>query len=79
MNVGQRGVVVRVGDKAPVKRRLTDAGLVPGTEVNLVRIAPIELEVKDCSLSLRKSEARHVTVDVSAAGSASENAWPTYP
>jgi Fe2+ transport system protein FeoA len=70
LNVGQRGVIVRVGGKGPVKRRMMDMGLVPGTEVTTVRVAPmgdpVEFEVKGYSLTLRKSEARHVMVEVSA-------------
>ncbi|MEA3338920.1 MAG: metal-dependent transcriptional regulator, partial [Chloroflexota bacterium] len=37
---GQRGVVVRVGGKGPAKRRMMDMGLVPGSEVKVVRVAP---------------------------------------
>lgn len=68
LSAGQRGVVVRVGGQGPVRRRMMDMGLVPGTEVKVVRVAPlgdpVEFEVKGYSLSLRKSEARSVTVEV---------------
>jgi ferrous iron transport protein A len=47
---------------------MMDMGLVPGTEVKVVRVAPlgdpVEFEVKGYSLSLRKSEAREITVEV---------------
>jgi DtxR family Mn-dependent transcriptional regulator len=70
LSVGQRGVVVRVGGQGPAKRRMMDMGLVPGTEVKVVRVAPlgdpVEFEVKGYSLSLRKSEARNITVEVPA-------------
>jgi DtxR family Mn-dependent transcriptional regulator len=70
LGVGQRGVVVRVGGKGPARRRMMDMGLVPGTEVKVVRVAPlgdpVEFEVKGYSLSLRKSEARDITVEVPA-------------
>ena len=69
LGVGQRGVVVRVGGQGPARRRMMDMGLVPGSEVKLVRVAPlgdpVEFEVKGYSLSLRKSEARDITVEVS--------------
>lgn len=69
LGVGQRGVVVRVGGKGPARRRMMDMGLVPGTEVKVVRTAPlgdpVEFELKGYSLSLRKSEARDITVEVS--------------
>jgi DtxR family Mn-dependent transcriptional regulator len=68
LSVGQRGVVVRVGGKGPARRRMMDMGLVPGTEVKAVRVAPlgdpVEFEIKGYNLSLRKSEARDVTVEV---------------
>lgn len=65
---GQRGVVVRVGGKGPSRRRMMDMGLVPGSEVAVVRVAPlgdpIEFTVKGYSLSLRKAEAKDITVEV---------------
>jgi DtxR family Mn-dependent transcriptional regulator len=68
LSVGQRGIVVRVGGRGPGRRRMMDMGLVPGTEVKVVRVAPlgdpVEFEVKGYSLSLRKSEARDITVEV---------------
>jgi len=67
--VGQRGVVVRISGQGPVRRRMMDMGLVPGTEVKVLRVAPlgdpVEFEVKGYSLSLRKSEASNITVEVS--------------
>lgn len=70
LSAGQRGIVVRVGGRGPVKRRMMDMGLVPGTEVKVVRVAPlgdpVEFEVKGYSLSLRKSEAQYVIVEVPA-------------
>jgi DtxR family transcriptional regulator, Mn-dependent transcriptional regulator len=68
LKVGQRGIVVRVGSKGPVKRRMMDMGLVPGSEVSVRRVAPlgdpIEFTVKGYSLSLRKSEAQEIDVEV---------------
>jgi DtxR family Mn-dependent transcriptional regulator len=68
LNTGQRGVVVRVGGKGPARQRMMDMGLVPGTEVQIVRVAPlgdpIEFTVKGYSLSLRKSEAKAIEVEV---------------
>jgi len=70
LKVGQRGIVVHVAGKGPVRRRMMDMGLVPGSEVKVIRVAPlgdpVEFEVKGYSLSLRKSEALNVTVEVPA-------------
>lgn len=69
LKTGQRGVIVHVSGKGPVKRRMMDMGLVPGSEVQVVRVAPlgdpIEFTVKGYSLSLRKSEASNIKVEIS--------------
>ena len=63
---GERGVIARLGGDPSVARRLMELGLVPGTEVTLVRRAPlgdpIELTVRGVHLSLRRSEAGHIHV-----------------
>lgn len=68
LQVGQRGVVVHVGSIGSVRRRMMDMGMVPGSEVRVKRVAPlgdpIEFEVKGYSLSLRKSEAKAIQVQV---------------
>ena len=69
LKVGQRGVIVHVGGKGPVKRRMLDMCLVNGSEVQVVRVAPlgdpVEFTIKGYSLSLRKSEARNIKVEIS--------------
>ncbi len=64
---GQHGIIVKVGGKGPVKRRMMDMGVVPGSEISVVRVAPfgdpIEFSIKGYSLSLRKSEAEKITVE----------------
>ena len=68
LSAGQRGIVVHVGGQGAARRRMMDMGLVPGSEVKMVRVAPlgdpVEFEVKGYSLSLRKSEARAITVEI---------------
>lgn len=65
---GERGTVVRVGGGGPARRRIMEMGLVRGTEVKVVRVAPlgdpVEFEVRGYSLSLRKDEAQQVQVQV---------------
>ena len=66
---GQSGTILSVGSQSgAVKRRLVDMGLTPGTEVKVTKIAPlgdpIELRVRGYSLSLRKEDARNITVEV---------------
>ena len=68
LRVGQRGIVVRVGGKGQIRQRMMDMGLVPGSEVKVVRVAPlgdpVEFTVKGYNLSLRKSEAAEIQVEV---------------
>jgi DtxR family Mn-dependent transcriptional regulator len=70
LNVGQLGVIVRLQGEGPVKQRMMAMGLVPGAEVKVLRVAPlgdpVEFKVKGYSLSLRKSEARNITVEIPA-------------
>ena len=76
LKVGQRGVVVRIEGQGPARRRMLDMGLVPGAEVKVVRVAPlgdpIEFQVKGYSLSLRKTEAANVTVEIDGSVTAKE-------
>ncbi|MCU0490155.1 MAG: ferrous iron transport protein A [Chloroflexaceae bacterium] len=66
--------LVRVGGAGATRRRLLAMGLVPGTTVELVAVAPLgdplELLVKGYRLSLRKHEAQEITVEVADAADA---------
>lgn len=65
---GQEAVIVGVGGKGAIKRRMMDMGIVTGSRIGVVRVAPfgdpIEFTIKGYHLSLRKSEARDITVRV---------------
>ena len=63
---GERGIISKVtGDRA-LRRRLLDMGLTRGTEITVVRRAPlgdpIEFLLKGYNLSLRKKESENVYV-----------------
>ena len=65
LSPGEKGVILRVGnEKGPVKRRLVDMGLTPGTEITVRKIAPfgdpIEVNLRGYELSLRKEDARQI-------------------
>ncbi len=66
---GARGRLVQLGGERSFRRRLMELGLLPGTPVRVVRRADlggvIELEVRDCRLSVRAGEARELFVDAS--------------
>lgn len=72
-----RAKVVAVGGAPAFRRRLMELGLVPGTAIEVVRVAPlgdpIQLLVRGCRLSIRRKEAAEVTVfsgDARATGGA---------
>ena len=63
---GQTGVIVRLDGDEVIMRRMMELGLVPGTEVEVVRRAPlgdpVEICVRQVHLSIRRAEAAHVHV-----------------
>jgi len=64
----EKGKIVRVEGGGGIGRRMMDMGVVPGTEVEVVRIAPLgdpmEVRLKGYNLSLRRDEAQRVKVEV---------------
>jgi ferrous iron transport protein A len=67
---GQRGKITKIGASGPLKRRLMDMGVLPGEEIRVEKVAPLgdpmEIMVKNYRLSLRKSEAAGIGVEVQA-------------
>jgi ferrous iron transport protein A len=67
---GQRATVTTIsGEGSAVYQRLMEMGVFEGVELEVVRFAPLgdpmELKVQGYNLSLRKSEASCVKVEVS--------------
>ncbi|MCK4438765.1 ferrous iron transport protein A [Candidatus Bathyarchaeota archaeon] len=64
---GDTGVVVKIVGSSSTRRRIMDMGVVRGTKVVLIRRAPlgdpVELEIRDYNLSLRKGEADNIYVE----------------
>jgi ferrous iron transport protein A len=64
---GDRGRVTAVSGDADASRRLMDMGLIRGTTVEVIRRAPlgdpIEVRLRGFMLTLRRSEAEHITVE----------------
>ena len=63
---GERGVISKVVGDREVRRRLLDMGLTRGTEIIVIRKAPlgdpVEFLLKGYNLSLRKRESENVYV-----------------
>jgi ferrous iron transport protein A len=59
-------VVEEVGGERAFRRRLMELGLLPGTSVAVVRVAPLgdplELSVRGSRISIRRAEARAIVV-----------------
>jgi len=68
--VGSVAVVREFPKQGSAFLRLREMGLMPGTSLTLVRLAPlgdpIEVKVRGYNLTLRKSEAEHILVEASA-------------
>lgn len=66
IQIGQVVQVVGIAGQSSFRRRLMELGLVPGTRVELLRVAPlgdpVELLVRGASLSIRKAEAGVIEV-----------------
>ena len=64
---GESARVKEVGGDSGAARRLMDLGLVKGTSIQVVRVAPlgdpIEVTLRGFMLSLRRAEAAHVVVE----------------
>ena len=64
---GEHGIIEQVDAATPsIRQRLLEMGLTKGTEIKLIRFAPmgdpIELSVRGYRLSLRRVEAESVIV-----------------
>ena len=66
--VGEKGIVKTVSGEGRLRRRLFDMGVTPGAEVLLRKKAPlgdpIEITIRSYELTLRKTEAELVTMEV---------------
>ena len=66
--VGETGLIKKVEGEGRLRRRLFDMGVTPGAEVTLRKVAPmgdpIQITIRNYELSLRKSEAALVTMEV---------------
>ncbi len=66
LKVGDKATVVKIGPDLKDRRRYAGMGLIKGSDVEVVRVAPlgdpIVVKVKGYELSLRKEEAVHILV-----------------
>ncbi len=69
-SVGETGIVKTVSGEGKIRRRLFDMGVTPGAEITLRKKAPlgdpIEVVIRGYELTLRKTEAACVGMEVKA-------------
>lgn len=65
---GERGIIKSFNSNSELKMRLMGLGFVKGSEIELKKIAPlrdpIEVKIKGYNLSLRKSEAKNIDIEL---------------
>ena len=65
---GEKGKITKVSGQGLIRHRILDMGIIPGSEIKVERVAPlgdpIEVRVKGYCLSLRKSEAANIYVEL---------------
>lgn len=68
LGTGQSATVVKVGGEGELRLRLLDMGLIPRTVVKIQKIAPmgdpIELRLRGYELTIRKDDAKNITVEI---------------
>ncbi len=69
LKVGQSGQVEEISGESVLSHRLLEMGITKGTELEVVRFAPmgdpIDIRVRGYHLSLRKKEAEVIRVHIS--------------
>ncbi len=67
-NLGEKGTIKTVDGEGKIRRRLFDMGVTPGAEVILRKKAPLgdplEVTIRGYELTLRKTEAAYVIMEV---------------
>lgn len=65
--VGKTGVITKVGGEGALRLRFLDMGLIPRTEVNVYKIAPLgdpmEIHLRGYSLTIRKEDAANIEIN----------------
>ena len=67
VNTGETVIVSKINVTGSVKRRIMDMGITKGVSVTVRKVAPlgdpIELNVRNYAVSLRKAEAENIVVE----------------
>ena len=67
MKIGESAIVTKVGGKGALRQHFLDMGMIPGTEVTLVKFAPMgdpmELRLHGYELTLRLDDAAKIDIE----------------
>lgn len=67
--IGDTVTVSKLSGAGPIKRRIMDMGVTKGTQLFIRKVAPlgdpIEVTVRGYELSIRKSEAENIHINIS--------------
>ncbi|MDD4690041.1 MAG: FeoA family protein [Eubacteriales bacterium] len=67
LEIGKRGIVIKVGGEGALRRRLLDMGITPNTLVMVRKVAPlgdpIEISLRGYGLAIRQDDARKIEVE----------------
>lgn len=68
LKIKDAGIIKKLGEHSVLKRKFLDMGVIPGTEFEIVKLAPlgdpIDIKIKGYHLSIRKEEAKQIIVEV---------------
>lgn len=66
--IGEKGTIKTVNGEGKLRRRLFDMGVTPGAKIELIKKAPLgdplEVHIRNYVLTLRKSEASLIIMEV---------------
>ncbi len=66
LQIGQCGTITGVGGEGALRLRFLDMGLIPGTQVQLQKVAPmgdpIQIRVRGYELTIRREDARMIVI-----------------
>lgn len=66
LQIGQSGIIGQVGGEGALRLRFLDMGLIPGTCVQLDKVAPmgdpIQIQLRGYALTIRREDAAKITI-----------------
>ncbi len=67
LKIGQTARIIKVGGEGALRLRFLDMGLIPKTNVTLIKVAPlgdpIEIRLRGYELTMRIDEAKWIEVE----------------